>query len=112
MDFDGDLLYAVSDAGGGNYLYAGNSSALAESIDAELDRTFQAAVGHRMQRATATWSSGQTDEAVRVLERAKRDLAQVSAHLDDPALEALDASLARQVTSFRQTPQDSWGART
>ncbi len=43
VKFDGDLLYALSDAGGGSYLYAGRSAALAETIDAELERTFQVA---------------------------------------------------------------------
>jgi len=43
VDFDGDLLYAVSDAGGGSYLYAGRSTELVERFEAELDRAFTVA---------------------------------------------------------------------
>lgn len=225
VQFDGDLLYALSDAGGGSYLYAGRSQELAESIDGELDRTFQvaaqsarvevslhpavrlhdsygyeawdgqvtetgfaaflgdmhaqqtrkvvlrlqapieahgdldlatvrvswrdpvsgeqrtrsdtvrltltedpavveestvpwatvraaqAAVGHRMQRATERWRQGQTDSSVQILEQAQRWLSAVEVEVDDPALEALGDSLEKQVASYQHTQHDSWEGR-
>jgi Ca-activated chloride channel family protein len=43
VNFDGDLLHDISDAGGGSYLYAGRSQNLVDSFDAELDRAFAVA---------------------------------------------------------------------
>jgi len=43
VEFDGELLHALSDAGGGSYLYAGRSTQLVDSFEGELDRAFTVA---------------------------------------------------------------------
>ncbi len=61
VQFDGELLHAISAAGGGSYLYAGRSTGLVDSFEDELDRAFTVAVrGARVELAL--------DPALEVLE--------------------------------------------
>jgi Ca-activated chloride channel homolog len=56
VEFDGDLLHAISDAAGGHYLYAGRSAELVDSFEAELDRAF--AVAARDTRVEVALADG------------------------------------------------------